>query len=81
MDDRHCVAKHEEIYPGEEELEAITRIVVQTETALKKVSDYLAAQDVGIDKKPKVIKEETEKGEDTKKQQRNIVIAWRQVML
>jgi len=74
VDDRHCVAKHEEIYPGEEELEAITRIVVQTETALKKVSDYLAAQDVGIDKKPKVIKEEAEKGEDNKTDSQRILV-------
>ena len=66
VDDRHCVAKHDLIYPDEEELEAITRIVVQTETALKRVSDHLAAQDAGVDKKPKVVKEEAEKGEESK---------------
>merc|ERR1719300_1541938 len=74
VDDRHCVAKHDLIYPDEEELEAITRIVVQTETALKKVSDYLAAQDVGIDKKPKVVKEEAEKGEDNKTDSQRILV-------
>ena len=68
MDDRHCVAKHDLIYPEvrasslpdpttdslqlqEEELEAIQKIVVHSETALKKVSDYLAAQDAGGEKK------------------------------
>ena len=66
VDDRHCVAKHDLIYPDEGELEAITRIVVQTETALKRVSDHLAAQDAGVDKKPKVVKEEAEKGEESK---------------
>ena len=74
VDDRHCVAKHDLIYPDEEELEAITRIVVQTETALKKVSDYLAAQDIGIDKKPKVVKEEAEKGEDNKTDSQRILV-------
>jgi len=44
-DDRHCMSKHETIYPTEEELEAIQRIVGNTEAALKKVSDQIAAED------------------------------------
>ena len=39
------MAKHETIYPGDEELEAIQLIVGNTETALKKVSDIIAAED------------------------------------
>lgn len=40
-DDRHVVAKHAEIYPKEEELQLIQRIVSHTERALKFVSDAL----------------------------------------
>lgn len=40
-DDRHVVAKHAEIYPKEEELQSIQRIVSHTERALKFVSDAL----------------------------------------
>ena len=43
VDDRHCMAKHETIYPSEPELESIQKIVGHTETALKKVSDHLAS--------------------------------------
>merc|ERR1712098_754901 len=56
VDDRHCVAKHDLIYPEEEELEAIQKLVVNSETALKKVSDYLAALDSGnVDTKVKPV--------------------------
>ncbi|XP_018575863.1 zinc finger RNA-binding protein isoform X3 [Anoplophora glabripennis] len=41
-DDRHVMARHSEIYPKEEELQAIQRIVSHTERALKSVSDQLA---------------------------------------
>lgn len=41
FDDRHVVAKHAEIYPKEEELQKIQRIVSHTERALKFVSDAL----------------------------------------
>lgn len=41
-DDRHVMARHAEIYPKEEELQAIQRIVSHTERALKTVSDQLA---------------------------------------
>lgn len=40
-DDRHVVARHAEIYPKEEELQTIQRIVSHTERALKFVSDAL----------------------------------------
>ncbi|XP_066256631.1 zinc finger RNA-binding protein isoform X5 [Euwallacea similis] len=41
-DDRHVMAKHTEIYPKEEELQVVQRIVSHTERALKQVSDQLA---------------------------------------
>lgn len=41
FDDRHVVARHAEIYPKEEELQVIQRIVSHTERALKFVSDVL----------------------------------------
>ncbi|KAK7862373.1 hypothetical protein R5R35_014392 [Gryllus longicercus] len=43
-DDRHVIARHAEIYPKEEELQAVQRIVSHTEKALKFVSDFLADQ-------------------------------------
>jgi len=61
LDDRHCMSKHEIIYPAEEELEGIQKIVGHAESALKKVSDHLASQDSGnVDKKPMKIKKEGE---------------------
>ena len=61
VDDRHCVAKHDQIYPSEEDLESIQKIVVHTETALKKVSDYLSAIETGnVDMKSVVVKQEEE---------------------
>jgi len=82
VDDRHCVAKHDLIYPDEEELEAIQKIVVHSETALKKVSDYLAALDSGnVDVKPKlpVIKKEEDKkpgvaGDEAKPEGQRILV-------
>lgn len=41
-DDRHVVARHAEIYPKEEDLSNIQRIVAHTERALKFVSDAIA---------------------------------------
>ncbi|XP_026053093.1 zinc finger RNA-binding protein-like isoform X1 [Carassius auratus] len=40
-DDRHIMAKHSAIYPMEEELQAVQRIVSHSERALKLVSDSL----------------------------------------
>lgn len=37
-DDRHVMAKHSEIYPKEEELQVVQKIVSHTERALKNVS-------------------------------------------
>ncbi|KAM8709742.1 hypothetical protein ACLKA7_016535 [Drosophila subpalustris] len=63
-DDRHAIARHAEIYPKEEELQTIQRIVSHTERALKLVSDALvelpntaAASDGG----PTAKKEKTDK--------------------
>uniref|UniRef100_A0A1L8DII7 Putative transcription factor nfat subunit nf90 n=1 Tax=Nyssomyia neivai TaxID=330878 RepID=A0A1L8DII7_9DIPT len=50
-DDRHVVAKHAEIYPKEEELQTIQRIVSHTERALKFVSDALADTGKGTNAK------------------------------
>lgn len=41
LDDRHVVARHAEIYPKEEELQSIQKIVSHTERALKLVSDAM----------------------------------------
>lgn len=48
-DDRHVLAKHAEIYPSEQQLQDIQRVVSHTEKALKSLSDALAEQ-----AKPKV---------------------------
>ena len=42
MEDRHVTARHTEIYPSEEELSAVQKIVSHSEKALKFVSDHLA---------------------------------------
>lgn len=41
-DDRHVIAHHSTIYPKEEELEAVQKIVSHTEKAIQSVSDALA---------------------------------------
>ncbi|XP_034256245.1 zinc finger RNA-binding protein isoform X2 [Thrips palmi] len=41
MEDRHVLARHTEIYPSEEELSAVHKIVSHSEKALKFVSDHL----------------------------------------
>lgn len=40
-EDRHMVSRHGEIYPAEEELQVIQRVVSHTERALKSLSDTL----------------------------------------
>lgn len=47
-DDRHMSAKHQEIYPTEDELQAVQRIVSHTEKALKQVSDQLVDAQGGV---------------------------------
>lgn len=41
LDDRHVITRHAEVYPKEEELQSIQRIVSHTERALKLVSDAM----------------------------------------
>jgi zinc finger RNA-binding protein len=41
LDDRHVITRHAEIYPKEDELQSIQRIVSHTERALKLVSDAM----------------------------------------
>ncbi|XP_061594261.1 zinc finger RNA-binding protein isoform X2 [Cololabis saira] len=48
-DDRHIMAKHSTIYPVEEELQAVQRIVSHTERALKLVSDSLIEKETKAD--------------------------------
>lgn len=55
-DDRHIMAKHSTIYPVEEELQAVQRIVSHSERALKLVSDSL------LDKDTQTATERDEKG-------------------
>ena len=50
--DRHAMAKHSEVYPSTEELEAVQTIVSRVECALKTVSDEMDT--------PKADKENTE---------------------
>lgn len=45
LDDRHVIARHAEIYPKEEELQSIQKIVSHTERALKLVSDAMTVQE------------------------------------
>lgn len=54
QDDRHVMARHAEIYPKEEELQAIQKIVSHTERALKLVSDAMTVQETTKDEKMEV---------------------------
>lgn len=45
FDDRHIIAKHNSIYPSQDEIQAIQEIVSFTEKALKLVSDQIAEED------------------------------------
>lgn len=45
--DRHVMAKHSEVYPSMEELEAVQKIVSHVECALKTVSDQMDTQKDG----------------------------------
>lgn len=53
LDDRHVIARHAEIYPKEEELQSIQRIVSHTERALKLVSDAMTEIKPVADPQPK----------------------------
>ncbi|XP_063057187.1 zinc finger RNA-binding protein isoform X3 [Engraulis encrasicolus] len=48
-DDRHIMAKHAAIYPVEEELQAVQRIVSHAERALKLVSDSLLEKETSTE--------------------------------
>ncbi|XP_023674627.2 zinc finger RNA-binding protein 2 isoform X2 [Paramormyrops kingsleyae] len=48
-DDRHVMAKHSSIYPVEEELQAVQKIVSHSERALKLVSDLLMEAEPQLD--------------------------------
>lgn len=52
-DDRHVMARHSDIYPKEEELQLIQRIVSHTERSLKMVSDQLADNNTVVAAKSK----------------------------
>eukprot|EP00066_Takifugu_rubripes_P023887 XP_011613153.1 PREDICTED: zinc finger RNA-binding protein 2 isoform X1 [Takifugu rubripes] len=58
-DDRHIMAKHSTIYPVEEELQAVQRIVSHAERALKLVSDSL------LDKDTQAATEDNDKGTES----------------
>nr|XP_033789211.1 zinc finger RNA-binding protein isoform X2 [Geotrypetes seraphini] len=65
-DDRYVMTKHAAIYPTEEELQAVQKIVSITERALKLVSDFLTEQDKSkgkeADEKKDVSKDRALKG-------------------
>ncbi|XP_033829324.1 zinc finger RNA-binding protein isoform X1 [Periophthalmus magnuspinnatus] len=65
-DDRYVMAKHIVIYPSEEELQSIQKIVSITERALKLVSDIISEQDTAKEedkeKKEAPAKDRTLKG-------------------
>ena len=59
-DDRLVMAKHSSIYPNEQELQAVQKIVSASEKALKLVSDLIADQDQAAQPK----KEEQEEAKE-----------------
>ncbi|XP_056601791.1 zinc finger RNA-binding protein isoform X2 [Triplophysa dalaica] len=64
-DDRYVMTKHAAIYPSEDELQAIQKIVSITERALKLVSDIITDQDAGAkDKEEDQDKEKKEPPKD-----------------
>ncbi|XP_021917976.1 zinc finger RNA-binding protein-like [Zootermopsis nevadensis] len=63
-DDRHVIARHAEIYPKEDELQAVQRIVSHTEKALKFVSDHLADLATAAAKQATAAKPVKEDGRD-----------------
>ena len=45
LDDRHIMAKHAAIYPHEDELKAVNKLVTVAEQALKALSDQFVNED------------------------------------
>ncbi|XP_070387933.1 zinc finger RNA-binding protein-like isoform X1 [Dermacentor albipictus] len=68
VDDRHVMAKHSMIYPKEEDLGQVQRMVTNTEKALKLVSDSLAEV---VEPKPEAEKpaDDAKKTEEGKKEE------------
>lgn len=60
-DDRYVMTKHASIYPSEEELQSIQKIVSITERALKLVSDIITDEDKDKDKEEDKEKKEPPK--------------------
>ncbi|XP_072289920.1 zinc finger RNA-binding protein [Eucyclogobius newberryi] len=72
-DDRYVMAKHAVIYPSEEELQSIQKIVSITERALKLVSDIVTEQDtVKEEDKDKDKDEDKDKDKDKGKDKKEI---------
>uniref|UniRef100_A0A8C7NFJ2 Spermatid perinuclear RNA-binding protein n=1 Tax=Oncorhynchus mykiss TaxID=8022 RepID=A0A8C7NFJ2_ONCMY len=53
-DDCHVMAKHVDIYPSPEELEAVQKLVSTVECALKQVSDWLDSLNASLSKAPTI---------------------------
>ena len=71
-DDKLVMAKHNNIYPNEEELKQVQNIVGTTEKALKLVSDEIADEDHKAKEKEikvEVKKEESEETVEVKKEE------------
>lgn len=75
-DDRHVVARHAEIYPKEEELQTIQRIVSHTERALKLVSDAMTTGGVKDEKKDTTSDKTNVKGDEQNKGDANQMISF-----
>ncbi|PIK44185.1 putative zinc finger RNA-binding protein isoform X2 [Apostichopus japonicus] len=67
--DRHVLAKHNTIYPKENELQAVQNMVSIIERALKMVSDFLAETDKPADVKTETKEEATPKEETVAKKE------------
>lgn len=75
-DDRHVVARHAEIYPKEEELQTIQRIVSHTERALKLVSDAMTTGGAKDEKKEADSDKKDSKGDEQNKGDANQMISF-----
>lgn len=75
-DDRHVVARHAEIYPKEEELQTIQRIVSHTERALKLVSDAMTTGGAKDEKKEGDAEKKDGKGDEQNKGDANQMISF-----
>lgn len=79
LDDRHVIARHAEIYPKEEELQGIQKIVSHTERALKLVSDAMTTEikkDEKMEEAPTEVKEEPKNTENKENGNQNNMISF-----